>query len=236
MNTSYKLVGEIKLYMKNDYTEKLENVIKQMLRPIKNIPFNIVIEAISGFPVIPFDKNDERDRKVLETLIQAVNNAGSEVNEGGILRPRPNEVGNDIESYVLRALNNLGYKADKPSTASGQRRATGYPDIEFIDDFSRINYIECKTYNIKSKSSSFRSFYLSPSESFKVTNKAHHFGVSFEIFVSGTQGENKIYKCKKWIILALENLSIDVKYEFQSDNKRLYSEDLILAEGKFEET
>lgn len=222
--------------MKNNYTEKLEQVIKQMLQPIKNIPFNLVIEAISGVSVLPFNENDDGDKKVLETLVKAVNIAGSEINKVGIIRPRPNEVGNDVETYVMSALNDLGYKADKPTTASGKKRSAGYPDIEFTDETSRINYLECKTYNIKSKSTSFRSFYLSPSESFKVTDEAHHFAVSYEIYVSGTRGENKIYKCREWKILSLEELSVDVKYEFQSDNKRLYSKELILAEGQFKES
>ncbi len=40
-----------------------------------------------------------------------------------------------------------------------------------------------------------------------------------------------VYKCKSWKILSLENLSVDVKYEFNSDNKRIYTKELILAEG-----
>lgn len=44
------------------------------------------------------------------------------------------------------------------------------------------------------------------------------------------EGENNIYKCKSWKILSLENLLVDVKYEFNSDNLRLYSENLVLAE------
>lgn len=32
----------------NEYTKKLENVIKQMLQPLKDIPFNLVIEAMTG--------------------------------------------------------------------------------------------------------------------------------------------------------------------------------------------
>ncbi len=40
--------------MKNDdYTNKLENVIKQMLQPVRGIPFNLVIEALSNYKVIP---------------------------------------------------------------------------------------------------------------------------------------------------------------------------------------
>jgi len=32
----------------NEYTKKLENVIKQMLQPLKDIPFNLVIETMTG--------------------------------------------------------------------------------------------------------------------------------------------------------------------------------------------
>ena len=39
----------------NDYTKKLENVIKQMLQPLKDIPFNLVIEFMIGKKVISFD-------------------------------------------------------------------------------------------------------------------------------------------------------------------------------------
>lgn len=31
-----------------EYTQKLENIIKQMLQPLKDVPFNLVIEAMTG--------------------------------------------------------------------------------------------------------------------------------------------------------------------------------------------
>ena len=125
----------------------------------------------------------------------------------------------------------MGYPAQTPKTTTGKSKATGYPDIEFIDEFGRANYLECKTYNIENISTTQRSFYLSPSEEFKITKDAHHLIVSFEIFVAGTSGRNNIFNCKSWKIISIENLLVDVKYEFNSDNRRLYSEDLILAEG-----
>jgi hypothetical protein len=39
----------------NEYTKRLENVIKQMLQPLKDIPFNLVIESMTGKKVISFD-------------------------------------------------------------------------------------------------------------------------------------------------------------------------------------
>lgn len=215
----------------NDYTEQLENVIKQMLRPLRNIPLNVVIEALCEKKIIPFDRSNPMDKKLLEKLELVCAVAGKEVNEVGIVRARPNEVGNDIEPFVKRALKSVGYQAVTPKTITGKSKAMGYPDIEFIDEFGRSNYLECKTYNIENISTTQRSFYLSPSEEFKITKDAHHIVVSFEAFVAGNKGGKYIFNCKSWKIVSLEKLLVDIKYEFNSDNKRLYSPDLILAEG-----
>ena len=47
----------------NEYIKKLENVIKQMLQPLKDIPFNLVIETMTGKKVISFDftKKDHQE-------------------------------------------------------------------------------------------------------------------------------------------------------------------------------
>jgi hypothetical protein len=39
--------------MNEEYTKRLENVIKQMLTPLKGIPLNLVIESISGCKILP---------------------------------------------------------------------------------------------------------------------------------------------------------------------------------------
>jgi len=206
-------------------------MIMPMMRPLKDIPLSVVIQCLTGHKVIPYDPKDPKDRKLLKVISQAAQITMDQVNSAGIVRPRPNEVGNDIEPYVKQALNSLGYKADTPTTSSGGKRSTGYPDIEFVDEFGRTNYLECKTFNIDNISTTQRSFYLSPSEDFKVTKDAHHFVISFEIYVEGRQGTKNIYKCKSWKVVDVHNLLLDVKYEFNSDNRRMYSKDLVLLEG-----
>lgn len=218
--------------MSKRYTKKLENIIKQMLTPLRGLPLSLVIEGICDCKVIPFDKNDGKDLKVLAKLKKVASIAGNELNKTGIKRPRPNEVGNDIEPFVMNALNKIGYKASTPLTANGKKKTTGYPDIEFIDEFGRPSYLECKTFNIENIGTTQRSFYLSPSKNFKITKDAHHLVISFEIYVAGSRGKNNVYKSKSWKILSLDELEVDVKYEFNSDNKRLYARNLILAEGK----
>jgi hypothetical protein len=216
--------------MGEDYIRNLESIIKQMLRPLKDIPLSLVIESISGHKITPFNINDQKDKALLSDLIKVARFAGLNVNKSGILRPRPNEVGNDIEPFVKDSLRHYGYAADIPITKGGDKKAAGYPDIEFVDKFKRTNYLECKTYNKENVSTTQRSFYLSPSEDFKVTNDAHHFILSFETYVDGRVGNNNLYRCKTWKILSIGNLLVDVKYEFQSDNRRLYSKEMVIAE------
>lgn len=209
--------------MPNDeYTKRLENVIKQMLQPLKDIPFNIVIETMTGKKIISFDFKNYEHKKVLEKLKEAALLAGKNINKNGILRPRPNEVGNDIEKFVKESFKKLNFKADVPTGPSGSKKSTGYPDIIFWFN-DKPYYLECKTYNIENIATTQRSFYFSPSDEFKVIYDATHFILSYEIYVDGEKGNSHIYKCKHYKILSIENLSLDVKYEFNSDNKRMYS-------------
>ena len=206
----------------SDYTKKLENVIKQMLQPLKNVPFNIVIEAMTGKKVISFDFTRSDHQDVLEFLKQSALKTGKDINKTGILRQRSNEVGNDIEPYVRGSLNLLELNADIPTGPSKRKKAMGYPDIIFWYKDNPY-YLECKTYNIKNIETTQRSFYFSPSDEFKIIYDAPHFIISFEIYVAGEKGNKHIYKCKHYKILSIESLSLDVKYEFNSDNKRMYS-------------
>ncbi len=209
--------------MKNEnYVSRLEDVIKQMLTPLKDIPFNLVIESLTGKKVIPFDFNDPTDKKLLEILKNVASNAGKEINKGGIIRPRANEVGNDIEPYVRDALNNSHLNADIPAGPTGRKKTMGYPDIIFYYN-NKPYYLECKTYNLRNIGTSQRSFYFSPSKDFKVIHDTHHFIISYETYVAGREGTKNIYKCRRYKILSIESLSLDVKYEFNSDNKRMYS-------------
>ena len=132
----------------SDYTKKLENVIKQMLQPLKNVPFNLVIEAMTGKKVISFDFTRSDHQNVLEFLTQSALKTGKNINQTGILRKRSNEVGNDIEPYVRNSLNLLELNADIPTGPSKRKKAMGYPDIIFWYKDNPY-YLECKTYNIE---------------------------------------------------------------------------------------
>jgi len=214
------------------YTEHLEAVIKQMLTPLKGIPLKLVIESVCNHTILPYDPSDSKDEKLLKNLCKVAEIAGKNINGVGIKRKRPNEVGNDIELFVRQALDSINYRSGTPLTKAGHTKTAGYPDIEFIDEFQRVNYLECKTYNIQNINTTMRSFYLSPSDDFKITKDAHHFIISYEIIEESRVGEFNLYKCRGWKILSAEKLLVNVKYEFNSDNAKLYKKELILAEGK----
>jgi len=204
--------------MDEKYVRKLEEVIKQMIQPLKNVPFNLVIEVLSGHRVIFFDENNPEHKEVLQVLEEVGEIAGRNIKNTGIKRARPNEVGNDIEEFVKDAFKEKGISAETPTTRSGRKKSTGYPDIVFYYK-NKPYYLECKTYNRKNINTTQRTFYLSPSEEFKVVHDTLHFMISFEIY-KDTDG---LFKTNHFKILSIEDLSLDVKHEFNSDNRRLYS-------------
>ncbi len=216
-----------------EYVNRLENVIKQMLTPLNDIPFNLVIESLTGKKVIPFDFKNSEDTKLLELLKDVAVLGGKEINKNGIESRRPNEVGNYIEAFVKKAMQHYNLSPDVPSGTSGKKKSTGYPDIIFFFN-NQPYYLECKTYSLENISTTQRSFYFSPSDDFKVVYDTHHFILSYEMVLDGRKENKNIYKCKHYKILSLESLSLDVKYEFNSDNKRMYSGEcgtIILDEG-----
>jgi hypothetical protein len=217
-----------------DRLAELEAVLEQMLKPVKGIPFRIIVKSIAGCEVIPIDPQCPEDADMLRGLERAIHAAAAEVRLRPIERPRPNEVGNDIEVFVKAALLAQGFRVESPAARNGLTKGVGYPDILIFDKAGRPTYVECKTYSAGTVSSSMRSFYLSPSENFKVSLDARHVVLSFEMIADALPGSrNSRYAPVGFKLIDVSDLLCDVKYEFNSDNRRLYDKDLILLEGKF---
>ncbi len=216
-----------------EYIRELEETISQFLKPLKNIPFKIAIKAMSGYSVIPFDKNNSDDRQLLKDLREAAKIAAKSANEKGIFTGRENEVGNQIEPFVIEALNQIGLTADKPRTKEGKKKSVGYPDIFLKDRKGRPNYIECKTYNERNYQTTQRSFYFSPanrSNDFKVIYDARHFVISFKIERADREGK-RAFVPVHWKIFSTDGLIGQIKHEFNSTNKQMYTDSALLAEG-----
>ena len=199
-----------------DREEQLKRIIRQMLQPLRDIPLDIIIEAITdGCTIWPYDGHA---RKELERIAD-LSVAG--INAKGIEAGRPNEVGNYCEPFVIEAIRQAGGKAQTPLTGSGRKKSSGYPDIE-AEILGKPFYIEVKTYNERNRDTAQRSFYISPSNDFKVTKDAYHLVFAFCMEEVGASGRKRIYKAKSCTVIDAHNLSCDVKYEFNSDNRRLY--------------
>lgn len=213
--------------------EVLESALAQMLKPIRDIPFYVIVKALADRKVIKFEKDSLGDTRLLALLQQAISYCAEELKEKPIRRPRPNEVGNDVEAYVRRAIEKTGLRWSRPESRQGRAKATGYPDLLFYDGENRPTYLECKIFAEGTAATTMRSFYLSPSESFKVSLDARHLLLAFGMEAAAiSNSRDSVYTPQSFKLIDLHDLLCDVKYEFNSDNKRLYSSNLLLLEGK----
>ncbi|KKQ90453.1 MAG: hypothetical protein UT15_C0012G0009 [Berkelbacteria bacterium GW2011_GWA1_39_10] len=193
--------------MDDSYVKDLEKFFERMLNPLKDNPFTMVIRLISKCKVLPFDGNKD----LVVVLSKSFNDASIAINKHGIKSGRPNEVGNKIEPFVKTALNQNKIAAIIP-----EGRSAGDPDLMF--EFNKENYyLECKSFSSKTEDSSQRTFYFSPSKTFKVKKDACHLMVSYRVYT-----KNKKFFVDKWSLYSLETLKVDLKHEFNQSNKKMY--------------
>jgi hypothetical protein len=202
--------------MTSEREQQLENALAQFLKPIRGILFEVVIKSLCGANVVRFDPTTVKNKDTIIMLTAAMRDVCLAVKTNPIQRPRPNEVGNDMESFVIQALKAKDLRAAAPKTKGGKGKSTGYPDIKITTDALPI-YLEIKSYSAKNHGTTMRSFYLSPAEDPKVSEDGYHLLVGFEMVQKGDS-----YTPVAFEIVDLYGLSCDMKAEFQSDNKRVY--------------
>lgn len=195
----------------------------------KNIGFDVVIDAFSDHDLEPIDPSSKADQVLISDLKSDLRSCINQVvATGGIDKnTRVNEVGNKMEQPVIDAINNSTstLNAEKPKTQSGIIKTTGYPDVLVYDAEERPTYLEIKTYSPGKEDTTLRSFYLSPSDDFKVTQNARHLLAAFEMKKpDGDDGHIPI----NFKLVDLSGLICSVKFEIQSNNRRLYAEGIIL--------
>ena len=212
--------------MTSDRERHLEEVLAQFLKPIKGIPFEVVIRALCDCSVKPFDRADAQNKTFLETLTDAMRDACRAIQTNPIERPRPNEVGNDMEPFVIRSLCQHGLAAAAPRTRDGKGKSTGYPDVRIDTDNSPV-FLEVKTYAAATHTTTQRSFYLSPADDPKIFEDGCHLLVGFEIERAGN-----LFTPVAFEIADLYGLECDMRSEFNSDNKRLYAGARLLAKER----
>ena len=214
---------------KEDYVKALEDALSGFLKPFKDIPFPVVIKALTGTRVLAYDPGDPELQELLERLAKATSLAGKEANETGIFAARPNEAGNQIEPFVVSALRQQEVTSVKPVSRKGRTKTAGYPDIQAAYKNFAI-YIDCKTFAGETRDSSLRTFYLSPSDDPKVTKDAYHFLIAYQMQRASRKGREAFVPVS-WHIYSLHELRVQVKHEFNASNRDLYRTLTPLAEG-----
>jgi hypothetical protein len=120
---------------------------------------------------------------------------------------------------VRAALIEAGLEARVPITTADRAQAAGYPDIEITGAVPC--YLELKTYNAATVNTTQRSFYYSPSETPKVTRDAVHLLLAYELETTEHDGQ-PAFRPRHWKLLTLQDLEVDLKFEFNQSNRGLY--------------
>ena len=118
--------------MPTEREERLEEILSNFLRPLRDIPFEVLIRGLFDRRVEPFDKTPAGNAELLDVLRSAMHEVCLHVQADPIERNRPNEVGNDMQDPAIEQLRRVGLDAIRPKTGKGKGQSMGYPDIEIV--------------------------------------------------------------------------------------------------------
>lgn len=224
------VIGHCILALPSSAQPDLEATLSTLARPAKKIPFKTVIHATTGHRVLDLDTNTPAHFELRAKILKAAALAGERARTEGLAAARANEAGNQIEPFIRAALKDSGLDSRIPRTAADRARAVGYPDIEITGDVPC--YLELKTYSAATADTTQRSFYYSPSETPKVTRDAVHLLLAYELEKVERDGK-PVFIPNHWKLLTLQDLEVDLKFEFNQSNRGLYrNAKSILEEGE----
>jgi hypothetical protein len=198
---------------------------------LKGIRFADVIAATSGKRVIPIDRTDRDDQRVLaavgtalDTVLAAMNAPDSPTREA----KRVNEMSSHFENALRTALKaQPGLACDFPKTAAGRTQRSGYPDLRIADTATgRVYYLDPKLFAKGSRASTLRTFYFEPKrETGKVTDDARHLiaGIEHERDAAGT------VRFARWELIDLAEFRVRLKAEFEGSNADLYRPEAVVG-------
>lgn len=199
---------------------RLRERLRALRTDLHDVPLPVIIDAWSGHAVRPWQGECREQLAVIAADVLA------SINRDGITAARANEAGNAVEEHVLTALAMHGLRPGRPAGPSGRARSAGYPDLEaFAPAGDAAFYIEVKTYSAATEDSSQRTFYLSPSEDFKVTRDAFHLLIAIELVRGKGNSGAGMYHAVRARWLDLSRLTCDLKHEFNASNRDLYEDE-----------
>ncbi|MBI3417543.1 MAG: hypothetical protein HY043_19805 [Verrucomicrobia bacterium] len=207
------------------------SMLREVLKPAKKVPFKEVVQSTTQHRVLDFEPLNAEHARLRDLIRAAAAAAGRQAIADGVFAARANEAGNHMEPFVKRALRELKLDARTPVNASGDAQITGYPDLEISGPVPC--YLELKTYNAATANTTQRTFYYSPSSHPKITRDALHLLLAFEMKKIERAGKMAFVPAH-WKLITLQNLAVDLKFEFNQSNRSMYGAEAasaVMAEG-----
>ena len=198
---------------------------------LRGLPFSEVIFDATGKRVLPVNRSNEVDQRVIKQISGVFNEVMKKMNapESQIHKiGRINEVSSYFENSLQQLLNSVaGLNCAFPTTADGKIQRSGYPDLRVIDQASqRVFYLDPKLYAAGSRESNFRAFYFEPKVA---TNKVRDDAVHL---VAGFEHEPRVdgrWRFTRWDLVDLSQFKVQLKAEFQGSNRDMYRPEAIVA-------
>jgi hypothetical protein len=214
---------------------EIDALLSDAVRAYRLLPSGIgvsaIISAVTDYAVVALDGSEE-DKALVDAIVVAAQDLIQLSQMHPIKTPRINELGNAVEEPMLEACLRAGLAATWPKRTNGTEARTGYPDIAIDIEGPRPTYLEAKVIKAGSEGSSFRSFYLSPSDNPKVGTDARHLLIAFthQRRPNSDDGMEQ-YALTAFKIVDLAQVLGKIKFEYQASNKDMYLGDAVVAKG-----
>jgi hypothetical protein len=207
---------------------------------LRGIPFSEVIFDATEKRVLPFDRNNLVDQRVVKAISAAADETMKRLSapDSAIQKiERINEVSSHFEGTLRDLLNATpGLQCDFPLTIEGKVQRSGYPDLRIMDfESKRVFYLDPKLYAAGSRDSSFRTFYFEPRQTTnKVRDDAVHFIVGFEHQPREPErhAPGAIWRFTRWDLIDLSQFKVKLKAEFQASNRDMYRPEAIVSSSE----
>jgi len=220
--------------------ENYERIIREILGAFSKLEFHIVVESTVQKKVIPVNKNEQREKLLLEDIGTIVNDFAVEYSRTPITfelyksllkTPRPKSFrNNEVGMFADKVIPSFFAKnKDKLKIVDSFERLPlmGYPDEKITDKYGRVTYLEVKATSRRNVGSP-RDFFFSPltNSKRKITEDGHHLLLCFDTL----EQKEKEFIITGWCLIDLFGLKVSMKPEFNADNLELYRQDHVLLE------
>ena len=202
--------------------DEFSSAVRLLKSGVSRLYFRDVIEAATGYKIIPFDGNSNQILEDIKSWLDGNLNELSNLIEMDYVG-RPNELGNYLERVLMARLDeSLNFSVDMPRTEQGHKQAVGYPDGIIVDQRrDLVAYFDVKIFQEKTRTSPLRSFYYQPTNQSKISHDAPHFLVGFVVDSLGDNNRSP-FIIKDYEIVDIYDLEVNFKAEFNASNKDLY--------------